>query len=79
MAITVTARMKGFYAFFQEAGASKLANADRGRPLDNPSLYHPTTQIFWFVNSAIGPQDRKSCFAGNFATSWAPLPLASPD
>jgi hypothetical protein len=46
MALTITGQMKGFNAFFQKTGASKLANADRGRLLDGPSLYHPTTQIF---------------------------------
>jgi hypothetical protein len=46
MALTMTAQMKGFNAFFQETGASKLANAEWGCLLDGPSLYHPTTQIF---------------------------------
>jgi hypothetical protein len=56
MALAMTTQMKGFNAFFQETGASKLANAERGCLLDGPSLCHPTTQIFWLalptVNSA---------------------------
>lgn len=47
MALAMTTQIKGFNSFFQETGASKLANAERGCLLDGPSLYHPTTQIFW--------------------------------
>jgi len=59
----MTAQMKGFNAFFQETGASKLANADRGCLLDGPSLYHPTTQIFWLALPLIpqARQDRRDC------------------
>jgi hypothetical protein len=66
--------MKCFNAFFQETGASKLANAERGCLLDGPSLCHPTTQIFWLalptVNSAsaAGSQTQSRC------QTWISMP-----
>jgi hypothetical protein len=69
--------MKGFNAFFQETGGSKLANAERGCLLDGPSLYHPTTQIFWLAlptlnsTSARGSADLRKRIA---LATWISMP-----